>query len=188
MANKVNYGLRNVYYSVITESGNTITYGTPKALAGAVNVALAPSGDTTNFYADDIIYFSSVGNMGYEGTFELAKVSDDFKKDVLGFTADSNGALIEDADATFNKFAFGFEVQGNEKPQRTWYYYCSVARPEDSASTKEQAVNVATATLNLTATPRPTDNAVKVSMEKTTANESAFNSFFSAVYEKVTSV
>ena len=31
MADKIEYGFRNVYYSLITESAGTITYGTPKS-------------------------------------------------------------------------------------------------------------------------------------------------------------
>lgn len=192
MANKVQYGFRNVYYSVITESAGTITYGTPVKMAtngvGGISVALAPVGDATDFYADDIIWFSEVANQGYEGDLSLTNVSDDFKKDVLGWTEDSNGALIESADAKAKNFALGFEVQGNEKPTRTWYYYCQVARPNDEANTKEASTTPATKTLTLKAIPRSTDMAVKVSMTKSASNETAFNGFFDAVYEKVSSI
>ena len=40
MANKVKFGLRNVYYSVITETADGIEYGTPKQILGAVNMSL----------------------------------------------------------------------------------------------------------------------------------------------------
>ena len=192
MANKVEYGFRNVYYSVITESDNAITYGTPVKLAsnggGGISVNLAPVGDQSDTYADDIIWYSETANQGYEGDLVLTQLTDDFKKDVLGMVVDSNNALIEQADTKFKNFALGFEVQGNENPTRTWYYYCSVSRPGDGANTKEASVTTAQKTLTLKVMPRPTDMAVKVSMTKSSTNETAFNGFFSAVYEKVSSI
>lgn len=192
MANKVEYGFRNVYYSIITETASGISYGTPVKMstdgAGGISVSLAPVGDATDFYADDIIWFSETANQGYEGDLALTKITDAFKKDVLGMIEDTNGALIESADAKFKNFAIGFEVQGNEKPTRTWYYYCSVSRPNDEANTKEASTTPATKTLSLKVMPRPTDMAVKVSMTKSSTNETAFNGFFDAVYEKVASI
>lgn len=190
MANKVQYGFRNVVYSIITESEGQITYATPVKMnqdgAGAISVALSPVGDANDFYADDIIWFSETPNQGYEGDLVMTKITDAFKKDVLGMIEDSNGALIENADATYKKFAIGFEVQGNEKPTRTWYYYCSVSRPSDEANTKEVSTTPAQKTLTLKVMPRPTDMAVKISMTKSATNETAFNGFFDAVYEKQT--
>lgn len=188
MANKVKFGLKNVYYSVVTESGNTITYGTPVAIAGGVNLSLSTSGDVTDFYADDIDYFTQYANQGYEGDLELALLSDGFKKDVLGEVEDNNGALIEKADATIKKFALGFEVQGDDKPRRTWMYYCTASRPNVEAQTKEASITPKTDTLTIKVAPRPTDEKVKVVMTKSATNETAFNGFFTAVYEQVTSI
>lgn len=191
MADKIEYGFRNVYYSVITEGvGGTLTYGTPKSFlgqgCGGISVNLAPSGDETDFYADDISWFSETTNNGYEGDLVMTLVSDDFKKDVMKMTQDTNGALIEKANVIFNKFALGFEVQGNENPTRTWYYYCSVGRANDEHQTKEASITPANKTLSLKVRPRPTDQKVKASLKKATASETAFNNFFNAVYEEVT--
>lgn len=192
MAKKVEYGFRNVYYSVITESGNTITYGNPKSFltqgAGGISISLAPSGDDNTMYADDVAWFEEATNNGYEGDLVLTYVSEDFKKDIMGMTEDSNGALIENADATFKNFALGFEVQGNDNPTRTWYYYCSVNRANEEHNTKESSTTPAQKTLTLKARPRTTDKKVKVSLKKATASETAYNGFFNAVYEAVASV
>ena len=60
MANKIKYGLRSVYYAKITEGeGGAITYETPVAIPGAVNLSLSGVGDTNDFYADDTIYYST---------------------------------------------------------------------------------------------------------------------------------
>lgn len=184
---KVLFGFRNVVYATITEEGGTITYGSPKKFAdegaGGVSIALSPRGETFEKYADDVIWFATESNQGYEGDLIMTKLTDDFKKDCLGYTEDTNGALLEKADAVVKPFALGFEVQGNEKPKRTWYYYCTPSRPNDEANTKEATMTTNDATLSIIASPRPTDMAVKISMTKTAENETAFNGFFSAVYE-----
>lgn len=41
MANKVNFGLSNVYYAKATYSGGAVSYGTPKSISGAVALSLS---------------------------------------------------------------------------------------------------------------------------------------------------
>lgn len=41
MANKVNFGLSNVYYAKATESGGVVSYGTPKHIPAAVSLSLS---------------------------------------------------------------------------------------------------------------------------------------------------
>lgn len=186
---KVLFGFRNVCYSVITENNDgTITYGTPKKFAdegaGGVSIALSPKGESFEKYADDVLWFGDAVNQGYEGDLVMTKLTDSFKVDVMNYIQDRNGALIEGADTTFKKFALGFEVQGNENPTRTWYYYCTITRPNDEANTKEGQMATNDKTMPIIASPRPTDSKVKVSMTKSSDNETAFNGFFSAVYEE----
>lgn len=184
MANKVKFGLRNVYYSVIsTNAQGEITYGTPVAIPGAVNLSLDIVGDKEDFYADDTIYYSSTANQGYEGDLEIALIPDSFKTDVLGMTADTNGALIETADDVIKSIALGFEVQGDSMPRRTWMYNCQVSRPADESGTIEASKTPNTETLSISCMPRLTDRAVKCVMTKTAENATQFESFFSAVYE-----
>lgn len=186
---KVLFGFKNVYYSVITENNDgTITYGTPKKFAdegaGGVSIALSPRGETFEKYADDILWFADAVNQGYEGDLIMTKLTDDFKVDVMKYTQDRNDALIESSNVTFNKFALGFEVQGNENPTRTWYYYCTATRPNDEANTKEASMSTNDKTLSIIASPRPTDEKVKVNMTLGDSNSTAFEGFFSAVYEE----
>ena len=78
MANKVQYGLKNVHYASVTVGTNSVTYGSPKAWPGAVSINLSAEGDTNDFYADNVKYFTAIANNGYNGDFESAMIPEDF--------------------------------------------------------------------------------------------------------------
>ena len=97
--NKVKFGLKNCHYAKATldPDTNEVTFATPVAIPGAVNLSLDPEGDTEPFYADDMVYYTTVANNGYSGDLEIALIPDSFRKDILKETEDSNGVLIEDS-------------------------------------------------------------------------------------------
>lgn len=186
--NKVKFGLSNCVIAPITAVSNSeYTYGTPIAVPGAVNLSLSPSGDTNDFYADNLIYFSSTANQGYEGDLEIAMIPDAIRTQILGETIDSNGALIETANDVNTNFAFGFQIEGDKQNRRFWYYNCSLTRPANNGATNESTITPQTDTLTMKAMPRLTDRKVRVMLEKTTDNVSAYDSFFTSVYEVETS-
>lgn len=188
MANKVKFGLSNVQIAKITYGeNNAITYGTPFALKGAVNLSLDAAGESADFYADNTKYFSDAANQGYTGTLEVALINEKFRTDILGQYKDINGALIENKDDVLADFALGCQFEGDSKGTRYWFYLCKVSRPSISSQTIETSKTPVTDTLNITITPRITDGNVMAKMEATEDNVTAYNGFFSAVYEKVTS-
>lgn len=188
-ANKVKFGLKEVHIAKITYgtdgNGNpTITYGTPFAMPGAVNLSLDPAGESADFYADNTKYFNAFSNQGYTGSLEMALVNNQFKADILGQVVDSNGAFVESADDTISDFALGFTIDGDKANKRHWLYCVQAQRPNIGSQTIETTKTPVTETLNITASARITDGAVRISMEKTDDNTAAYNGFFSAVYEK----
>lgn len=188
MANKVKFGLSNVYIAPITSaSAGGFTYDTPFALPGAVNLTLDPEGESADFYGDNVKYFSEYANQGYSGSLEIAMINDDFRTKILGETTDSNGAMIESTDDTIKDFALGFQIDGDKANRKFWFYNVSAQRPSTTGQTIETSKEPTTDTLNITASARISDNKVRVFMEKSSDNTAAYNSFFSAVYEKVVS-
>lgn len=187
MANKVKFGLSNVHIAPITYSGSTVTYGTIFDLKGAVNLSLEPAGESADFYADNTKYFSDAANQGYTGTLEVALINDDFREKILGQYKDANGAFIENKDDNFTDFAIGCQFEGDSKGTRYWFYQCSVTRPTVASQTIETSKTPVTDTLNITVSARISDGAVMAKMENTNDNTTAYNGFFSNVYEKVVS-
>ena len=183
MANKVKFGLSNVHISKVTYDGTAYTYGTPFELKGAVNLTLDPEGESADFFADNTKYFTASTNQGYSGSLEIALINDTFRTQILGETTDTKGAFVESKDDTISDFALGFQIDGDSANRRFWIYNVSAARPSTSSQTIENSKEPVTDTLNITATARLTDGAVKVFMEKSASNETEYNGFFTEVYE-----
>ena len=165
-ANKVKYGLKNVHYALVTETVGTGTqsgivttsYGTVKAIAGAVSLSLSANADRNVFRADNEDYFVSYGQGGYEGDLEVARVNEDFLKDVLGYVEDNDKILVESSSAfkTVNYFALTFEFDGDQKATKHCLYKCSASRPNIASQTTGEGgtTDPQTETLTLTAVPR----------------------------------
>lgn len=185
MANKIKYGLKNVYYAVATiASDNSATYATPVAIPGAVSLSMEPQGDNTPFYADNIVYWVGNANNGYQGDLEIARVPDSFKKDVLGYIESGNGLLVENANANAVHFALLFQFEGDQKATRHVMYNCTATRAAAAGNTKNENIEPETESLTLTATSIYV-SALSTDVVKSETNESTtdtvYNAFFSAV-------
>lgn len=181
MANKVKYGLSNVYYAKITQgTGGTITYGTPVAIPGAVELTLDAEGDINKFYADNTVYFQQAANNGYSGTLQVALIPDSFRKDILGEVEDDNDLLVEKNIVAAVGFALLFQFEGDANARRHVLYNCSVTRPSLSGATVEETIEPQTETLNLSAVANP-DGYVKASVDYDASSTSKYQTWFTAV-------
>lgn len=186
MANKVKFGLKNVYIAKLTEtlsSGSwTYTYGTPFAEPGAVSLSLEAQGELSTFRADDCDYWTASSNNGYEGTWELALLSDDFKTEILGFIEDTNGVLYEDATVQPSPFAMMFEIDGDANARKHVIYRCFATRPAVSSSTTEEAITPVTDSITVKATARLDNNVVKASTPAGDTTSTTYTNWYSSVY------
>lgn len=186
MANKIKYGLKNVYYAKATIAADgSATYETPVAFPGAVSLSLSPQGDTTPFHADNIVYWTGVANNGYEGDFEIARVIDSFKTDILGYITDEKNVLVEDANAQPTHFALLFQFEGDEKATRHVMYNCVAARPDTAGQTKNENIETQTETLSLTATSiyvAALDTDIVKAEANAQTDATTYNGWNSAVY------
>ena len=175
---KVKYGLSNVHYAIFDEDAGT--YGTPVAIRGGVNLSLEQQGETSPFRADNIDYWTSVSNNGYEGDLEIALVPDDFLTDVMGEVVDATtGLQYELADAKPKAFALLFQFETDDTASRHVMYNCKATRPSvASQTTPDGAIEPQTETLSIKASARPQDNVVKAKAKST---DTCYNTFFTTV-------
>jgi phi13 family phage major tail protein len=177
----VKYGLKNVYYSVITLVNNVPSYGTPVHIPGAVNLTLSPVGEKVKFAADDMEdYFAENVNNGYDGSLEMALIPDSFRTDILGDTIDGNGAIIENANATVKRFALMFEFDGDAKKTRHVLYNVLANRPNIEGTTRSSTKEPKSETLEIEARPAVDTGNVKAKVEQ--SSDASYTGFFTTVY------
>lgn len=188
MANKIFYGIENVYYSVVTETLTggawSESYATPVALTGAVGITLPAGQETVNFAADnDNNYFTQHIFSGYTGgTLELRTLDDDFRVAVFGNTRDTNNILQEKIDDKPKFIALLFQFEGDETKTRHCLYRVSVGRPDVSSNTKTNTIPEVTLSLPLEASGRLSDGLVKTHADET-VNATQYATWFTAVYQ-----
>ena len=162
MAKKVSYGLSNVAYALVTETTTsgvtTSSYGSIKDLKGAVSLSLSNNSSKSVFRADNSDFFVSYGQGGFDGTLEIARVNEDFMKDVLGYVEDNDKILVESS-ASFQQtiyFALLFQFENDQGNTLHCLYKCSASHPDIASSTTGEngQIDPQTATLNISCGPR----------------------------------
>jgi phi13 family phage major tail protein len=184
--NKVTFGLKNVHYATFTVTEGVITYGTPVKMPGGIELSLEPRGEMSEFYADDILYYSASSNQGYDGTLSIANIPEKFAIDALGEIKDSTDmVLTEKATSTGKPFALLFEFDGDAKATRHVLYNCNANRPKLTSSTKTNTKEPNVNELTFVASPRETDLSVKTKTTTTTP-ANVYDTWYTKVYEKAT--
>lgn len=181
MANKIKYGIKNVYFAKATQgAGGALSYSSPVPIKGAVSLSLEAQGDTNTFYADNIAFFTSTANNGYQGDLEVALIPDSFRTDILGEELDAKGIYVEKTNVPQVEFALLFQFEGDENGTRHCLYRCTASRPAVNGQTKEESIEPQTESITITAMPRINDEVVK---SRCPAGAADYDTWFSAVVE-----
>ena len=164
--NLVEFGLCDVKYAVVEYDSMAKEYsvGEIKDIPGAVELSLPASGDETEFYADNILYYADYTDNGYDGTLTIAKIPDEFKVDVLGFKQDANGVLYETADAVTKEIALWFKFDGDKLQKKRCMYRCKISRPDIGGKTTEKTKTPNTSQMKIKAMPRLDNKLIKASI------------------------
>ena len=181
--NKVIYGLKSCHYAVISQDELTgdLIYGTPVALKGAVEISLEPRGESSDFFADDMLYHTTTSNAGYEATLTVANITNEFRQDVLGEEQGADMVMTENTNQRAKKIAFMFEFDGDQKAVRHCLYNCTVTRPSLTSATKTETAEPQNQELSMISAPRE-DGVVKRSTTVETTPE-VYNTWYTTVYE-----
>ena len=183
--NKVRFGLSNVYYAILTE-GSSNAWATPVAIPGAVNLSVDSNVASSDFYADNVSYFRTFANNGYNCTLEMARISEAMLSDVWGITTDATGVIREKSDTTPKPFALLFEVNGDQGVEDHVLYRCLPStKPAVGSQTTEDSAEPVTQSFDFSALPLVTgaDSQKGLIHARTgsTASTAVFSAWFSAV-------
>lgn len=180
--NQVEFGLENVYFAkaILDLTTGEITYDTPVKWPGAVELSLDPSGDLIKFKADNIDYYVSGNNQGYEGTLTTALVPEAFATTILGEIVE-NGVQSEYSNVESSQFALMFQFEGDKHATRHVLYNCTATRPAVGSTTKDSG-DPNTTQLTFSATPRSSDKLVKRKTRPDT-DSAVYDAWFNQVYE-----
>lgn len=182
MANKVLFGLEQVHIAFLDNmAAEQPAWSTPVHIPGAVNFAANPDGSENTFYADNTKYWIHESNNGYTGELEIALFPDEVIAEMLGWEIDTNGMLVEKADAAGKPFALMGQVKGDARNRRFVYYNCKASRPGDSANTTTDSITPTTQSVTLTMLPVGSDKLVKSTIELDETNQAIYEAFFEQV-------
>lgn len=121
--NKVLFGFSDFYIGTYDEDAEgNVTMGNPYHQPGAVG--FAPNDDATksDFYADNIAYFTTYASGVREGDLVFAMFDDAFKEKFLGYLRLDDGGLAQIKNARKPNVYCAFEIQGDIEPVRIIMY------------------------------------------------------------------
>lgn len=183
--NKVQFNLKNVYYSILTETVNNgetqYSWATPVHVPGAVNLSLEAQSELSPFYADGIVYYQTVSQNGYQGDLEMAKFPDQMLKDVWGLTeGETSKVLTENVNVEPKAFALLFQIDGDAGSEMYVMYNCKGTKPGISSTTNTDTKEPQTQTSTISATPLEDGNV----FARTTSDtpDATKNSWFDSVF------
>lgn len=177
MANKVEFGISNLYVGTYTEEGGTVTLGTPIHQPGAVSMTTDADTQESNFYADNVKYYSAYNDNGLTGTLTVAKFDDEFKKAFLGYAdfAQASGGIAKVKTATKPNAYVIIEAQGDANARRIIFYNVAFGEISRSYETIEDQKTPTTEAIDFTCVG---DNATGITFASFSPTDAAYATLF----------
>lgn len=148
---KVKFGIKNVHFFPMT--ADTPVYGDVIPVPGTVSLSLDAQAEINKFYADNIVYYQTSANNGYEGDLQIANIPEAVMTEILDFVKDENGVITEMSNAHPKAFAMSFEEEGDTTGTKFVLYNVTLTKPSRSYNTVEESKTPTTQTLKLSAVP-----------------------------------
>lgn len=185
MGDKVKFGIKNVH--IFPQLTDAPTFGDVIKIPGAVSLSLDAQGDINKFYADNIVYYQTSANNGYEGDLEIALIPDEVFEKIFNYVKDEDKVYTENSSKNVVPFAMTFEEDGDQTGTKFVLYNCTATRPSRSLATVEDSKEPTTQTLSISAAPLKDGNVMAMTSADTTV--SVLNDWHTDVYgyEKVSS-
>lgn len=181
MADKVKFGIKNVHvFPIVSMTGGVPTYGDVIDVPGAVSFSMTAQGDINKFYADNIVYYQSSANNGYEGDLKLALIPEAFYEKIFGQIPDANGVMTENSSIEAKAFAMTFEEDGDQTGTKFVLYNCTATRPTKELNTIENSKTPVTQALTVSAVPLQSGDVMGMTTSATP--DAVKNTWHDAVY------
>lgn len=179
MANKVEFGISNLYVGTYTVgTTGTVTMGTPYHQPGAVSLSVEEQGEFYKFFADNVVYYAGYNGGSFEGDLEVAKFDDAFKTQFLGYiTKASDGGVALVKGATRPQVYIAFQVEGDAESRRAIMYNCSLGGINREYNTIEENKEPTTETIAVTVAG---DNKTGITMVSYNKATTGYNSLFTS--------
>lgn len=146
-------GIKNLVIAPEKE-GQPDTYEEWVSEEGLTELGFEYTGDDSNFYADDKVFYIINSSTGKTYAISLAAVSEWFKETILGRKVDERTGIMKETDGDkYRKFAMGYEetTTGGTGIKHI-DYGCLPSKPTSSGQTKGESAEVQTESLNITST------------------------------------
>lgn len=149
--NKVLMGFSDLYIGTYeaTPEG-VVTLGAPYHQAGAVGFSPEDSAEKSDFYADNVPYFTSYSSGTREGDLVVAMYDDAFKEQFLNYVKLDDGGLAQIKNAMTPNVYVAFEIQGDQEPVRVIMYNGSLGSINREYNTLEDTKTPVTESLATT--------------------------------------
>lgn len=173
--NKVEFGISQLHIGTYTDNQGVVTLGTPFAQKGAVSLSIEPEGDSNNFYADNVIYYSGFSDNGFSGSIEVAKFDDEFKTQFMGYQTLEDGGIAMIKGAIRPKVYIIGQSEGDAEARRFIMYNASLGGIQREYNTVEEDKEPTTETIDITVTG---DNTTGITIVGYKPSDAGYNTLF----------